>query len=111
MIVYLSVCFDIAPALRRSIIARGEANNEYSGGPGGPGTGCCSPGGGPSRTTKTAPGTTNITKRTTHVLVISTATLTIIDRLRVLVFVLLFIFALMFAVVFEITKNYKMCMK
>ena len=32
--------------LRRSIIVPGGANNEYRGGPGGPGTGFCSPGGG-----------------------------------------------------------------
>ena len=32
--------------LRRSIIVRGVPNNEYGGGPGGPGTGFCSRGGG-----------------------------------------------------------------
>ena len=32
--------------LRRLIIVQGRANNEYRGGPGGPGTGFCSPGGG-----------------------------------------------------------------
>ena len=32
--------------LRHSIIVPGGANNEYRGGPGGPGIGFCSPGGG-----------------------------------------------------------------
>ena len=31
---------------RRSIIVHRGANNEYTGGPGGPGTGFCGPGGG-----------------------------------------------------------------
>ena len=72
------------------------ANNESLGGPGGPGTGFCSPGGGfsdnrrsgkPLRLLrlKTAPGTTKTstrTTRTTPVLVLSPPG-TIIDRLKV----------------------------
>ena len=36
----------LTTTLRPSIIVPGGANNEYRGGPGGPGTGFCSPGGG-----------------------------------------------------------------
>ena len=36
----------LAHTLRRSIIVPGGANNESPGGPGGPGTGFCRPGGG-----------------------------------------------------------------
>ena len=38
--------FYFPSTLRRSIIVPGGANNEYRGGPGGPGTGFCGPGGG-----------------------------------------------------------------
>ena len=40
------ICEVVQGTLRRLIIVHRGANNEYTGGPGGPGTGFCGPGGG-----------------------------------------------------------------